>query len=127
MPWDDAAAADDEPTNVIALTPEHDDHSSDNLHDTTTREIAVMASQPAREEPRPRPAAREAEPAPVTREAPPAAQKELPVTAAVRVRLIADERGVRVVPENESTTGMIAVLVPVNAGDDLRAIFQRRT
>lgn len=109
MPWDDQSAIDDEPTKQIALT---EDASAHDLEET--REIAAIAMQPAREEPR------EAAPA----SAPVA--HELPLAVGVRVRVLVAADGVHIVPEGETTSGVAAVIMPLDANDDLRALFQRR-
>lgn len=50
----------------------------------------------------------------------------LPIAVAMRVRLIAEDGAVRVVPDDGATTeGAAAFLLPANADDDLRTVFMR--
>jgi hypothetical protein len=118
MPWDEPPRApepdDDEATHQIAVP---DDPVPADPDTTATREIAVMASQPAREEP---------PPISTNEEEPPASQAELALAIGVRVRLVQDDHGVHVYPEGQRTDGVLAILVPIDGNDDLRSVFQRR-
>jgi len=107
MPWDEQRAhVDDEPTKQIALEPAPE---PEDLDQTATREIASTTMQPEREG-----------------AAPPPAVRELPLAVGVRVRVQVAADGVHIVPEGESTEGIAAVIVPLDAHDDLRSLFQRR-
>lgn len=132
MPWDEPMRDDegeDEPTNQIAL-PEDDAPVPADMDATATREIAVMSQQPARDDAAPR-SSPDAEAtseydvssrdiAPLTRRA-----AELSLAVGVRVRLVQSDHGVHVYPEGETTAGVAAIVVPLHADDDLRALFQR--
>ena len=56
----------------------------------------------------------------------PAPPPELPLAVGVRVRVVVAADGVHVVPASETTEGVLAVIVPLDANDDLRSLFQRR-
>jgi len=110
MPWDEQVR-DDEPTKQIALVEE----ISPDLDETATREIAPMTSP--------------AVPAEPMHQAPPSSRapaRELPLAVGVRVRVLVAADGVHIVPEGETNDGVSAVIVPLDANDDLRSLFQRR-
>lgn len=123
MPWDEPMRGDeeDEATHQIAVPPDGPGDATDpatDMDSTATREIAVMARQPARDEPPPV-STRDADPEP------PPSQTELPLAIGIRVRLVQDAHGVHVYPEGQREGGVAAILVPLD-GDDLRNMFQRR-
>lgn len=117
MPWDEPMRGDDEDeaTHQIAV-PDNPMPALD--PDTTaTREIAVMANQPAREEP---------PPISTNEQAAPMTDGEISLAIGVRVRVVQDAEGVRVYPEAERYDGVLAILLPVDGSDDLRNLFHRR-
>ncbi|MBI2393409.1 MAG: hypothetical protein HYV09_27745 [Deltaproteobacteria bacterium] len=106
MPWDEQA--DDEPTKQIAIAPPEAavDHEATGTHEIEQVEEAAPHAAP--------PHAVAPEPA------------ALPLAVGVRVRLILDEHGRVIAEPDRGQSGVVALLVPAEADDDLRSLFQPR-
>jgi len=107
MPWDEQHV-DDEPTRQIAVAPAEE--LAPDSESTRTREL-----EPAEE-----PISAQPTPAAETT----AAAVDLPLAIGVRVRLIVE--GGRVIAEpDHGQAGVLALVMPASADDDLRTVFQR--
>lgn len=130
MPWDEI---DDEPTREVAVGPAEppvdldatatydrvDPHATPHAAPGASSggngaaSAPVLAAAPA-------PTSSEPDGGRITHE-----PRALPLAVGMRVRLLARDGIVTVVPEDETQDGVLAIVVPANADDDLRAIFAR--